>query len=144
MLSNGKNKIQYFYCDPRTIRKRDTSRTIHLPTEDIVFELPKQTLQNLIKAASVLQLPFIVIEPANGNVLMSAANPNNPTSNKVTYEVGETDREDFKMLLNFEYMKMLPDDYDVTISSSRLTHWRSRNRPVEYFIACEKNSEFKT
>ena len=42
-----------------------------------------------------------------------------------------------------ENFKQIEDDYDVAISQKGLAHFINRNRPIQYWIAVEKESVFK-
>ena len=37
---------------------------------------------------------------------------------------------------------MITDDYDVAISSQKISHFVNRNKKVQYWIALEPDSEF--
>ena len=38
--------------------------------------------------------------------------------------------------------KMIRDDYEVAISSQKISHFINRNKPIQYWIAIEPDSEF--
>ena len=37
---------------------------------------------------------------------------------------------------------ILSDDYDVAISKQKISHFVNRNKPIQYWIALEPDSEF--
>ena len=37
---------------------------------------------------------------------------------------------------------MIPDDYDVAISSQKISHFISKGNSIQYWIALEPDSEF--
>ena len=41
-----------------------------------------------------------------------------------------------------ENMKIIPGDYDVALSSQKISHFVNRTRPVKYWIALEPDSTF--
>ena len=41
-----------------------------------------------------------------------------------------------------ENLKLIGDDYDVSISQQKISHFVNRNKPVQYWIALEPDSEF--
>ena len=41
-----------------------------------------------------------------------------------------------------ENFKLVTDDYDVAISSQKISHFTNRSRPVQYWIALEPDSTF--
>jgi hypothetical protein len=44
--------------------------------------------------------------------------------------------------MNIANMKIIDGEYDVFISSRLISNWKNKSKPVEYFIALEKNSSF--
>ena len=55
--------------------------------------------------------------------------------------VGETDKT-FTAYFKAENFKMVSDDYDVAISKQKISHFVNRNKPIQYWIALEPDSEF--
>ena len=47
-----------------------------------------------------------------------------------------------KAYFKVENFKMISDDYDVAISSQKISHFINRNKKVQYWIALEPDSEF--
>ena len=47
-----------------------------------------------------------------------------------------------KAYFKVENFKMISDDYDVRISSQKISHFVNRNKKVQYWIALEPDSEF--
>ena len=49
-----------------------------------------------------------------------------------------------KFSANFkqENFKLIQDDYDVAISKAKISHFTNRNKPIQYWIALEPDSEF--
>ena len=62
-------------------------------------------------------------------------------SNDYSFVIGETDKT-FKAYFKTENFKMIRDDYDVAISSQKISHFINRNKPIQYWIAIEPDSEF--
>jgi hypothetical protein len=46
------------------------------------------------------------------------------------------------MIFKTEALKMIPGSYSVEISSSGVSHFKHRNKPVQYWIATETGSTF--
>ena len=41
-----------------------------------------------------------------------------------------------------ENLKIIDGDYDIAISSKRISHFVNRTKPIQYWIALEPDSEF--
>ena len=55
-IREGKRRVKYFFADPNVIIS-PPDKEISLPTEDVHFQLDSVTLEKLLKAAAVYQLP---------------------------------------------------------------------------------------
>lgn len=138
VISEGKRKIKYTYADPNTIVVPPRS-TIKFPEAEVEFEISSDALQELVKAMNVLSLPEIVVVGDGENIEVKAADSQNPTADTYSVRVGSTE-DKFMMVIRGEYIKLLPNDYKVEISSKGLSRFTSEQ--ATYYIAVEANSKF--
>ena len=138
-ISEGATSLTYVYADPNTIvtvpdKKLDCDG-------DIEFNLPQTDLDRLQKAANILGLPNLQIsnDTDNGKLVAVATDVKNSTSNNFKVELDGITIPDsqFKMVLKFDNLKLLPDDYRVKISSKGISHFDGQH--AEYFVAVEQN-----
>jgi murein L,D-transpeptidase YafK len=94
-----------------------------------------------MKGVLTLNLPDISVIGDGSTIKLHGADRKNSTSNTYSVDVGETDKT-FKAHFKSENFKMVQDDYDVSISSQKISHFVNRNRAVKYWIALEPDSEF--
>ena len=68
----------------------------------------------------------------------------NSTSNTYSIEVGGEFPKDsvFNFVINIANLKLLPGDYDVSISSKLISEFKHKQMNVRYWIALEKSSTF--
>ena len=86
------------------------------------------------KAAVVLQIPDVSLVGDGTKIELTVRDKKNSGSNSYRIEVGETENV-FQFNLKVENLKLLPGDYDVTISAKNLAKFESHSRPLVYFIA---------
>jgi hypothetical protein len=95
----------------------------------------------LQKAANILGLPNLVIttDDAEEYLVAVATDVKNSTSNNFKIKLdGETPSgTTFKMVLKFDNLKLIPDDYHVRISAKGISHFDGKK--AEYFVAVEQN-----
>ena len=91
-IREGKRRVKYFYADPQVIIS-PPEKEISLPTEDVCFQLESVTLEKLLKAAAVYQLPDLAAVGENGVVKLVVRDKKNDTSNEFAVVVGETDKD---------------------------------------------------
>ena len=139
-IREGKRRVKYFFADPQVITA-PPEKTLTLPTQDVCFQLDSVTLEKLLKAAAVYQLPDLSAIGEAGVVKLVVRDKKNDTSNEFAIVGGETDRE---FIFNFkvENIKIIPGAYNVVISSKLLAQFTNENHNLKYFIALEPDSTF--
>ena len=140
-IREGKRRVKYFYADPQVIIS-PPEKEISLPTEDVCFQLESVTLEKLLKAAAVYQLPDLATVGENGVVKLVVRDKKNDTSNEFAVVVGETDK-DFTFNFKVENIKIIPGAYDVVISSKLLAKFTNSSYNLIYYIALEPDSTFE-
>ena len=139
-IREGKRRVKYFFADPQVITA-PPEKTLTLPTQDVCFQLDSVTLEKLLKAAAVYQLPDLSAIGEAGVVKLVVRDKKNDTSNEFAIVVGETDRE-FSFNFKVENIKIIPGAYNVVISSKLLAQFTNENHNLKYFIALEPDSTF--
>jgi hypothetical protein len=138
LISNGKSNIEYRYSDPRVVTAPPKGRSLSLQTEDVSFTLLGETLQKLLKASAVLQLPDMALRGREGVLFFELYDKKqNTSSNKFRVDVGSVeDDNDFDFRI--ENLKILPGDYEVVVSKNSFARFEHASIPVVYFVALEK------
>ena len=140
VIREGKRRSKFFFADPSVI-VAPPEKEITLPSEDVTFVLKAEDLQQLKKAASIYQVPDVSVMGESGVVKLVARDKKNDTGNDFEIVVGETDDE---FVFNFkeENLKIVPGNYDVTVSSKLLSKFTHQTIDVVYYIALEPDSTF--
>jgi hypothetical protein len=137
-IASDKRKLVYTYADPSTFLTAP-SKELNFPETDIKFNIANEELQKIQKAASVLQLPETVISGDGENIYLSADDSKNPSKDKYSIVVGQTNAT-FNAVFKNENLKLLPNDYAVEISDKGISKFSATG--VVYFIASEATSTF--
>ena len=139
-IKEGKRRVKYFFADPAVIVS-PPEKDIQLPTEDVCFQMDSVTLEKLLKAAAVYQLPDLSVIGEAGVIKLVSRDKKNDTSNEYAIIVGETDQE-FTFNFKVENIKIIPGAYDVVISSKLLSQFTNTSHNLKYYIALEPDSTF--
>ena len=139
-IKEGRRRVKYFYADPQVIIA-PPDKEINLPTQEVCFQLESTSLEKLVKAAAVYQLPDLSVIGANGEITMVVRDKKNDTSNEYAVNLGETD-SNFEFNFKMENIKIIPGSYDVVISSKLLSEFTNKQYNLKYFIALEPDSTF--
>ena len=139
-IKEGKRRVKYFYADPNVIVS-PPDKEITLPSEDVHFQLESSSLEKLLKAAAVYQLPDLSAVGEAGVVKLVVRDKKNDTSNEFAVVVGETDKE-FSFNFKVENIKIIPGAYDVVVSQKLLSKFTNTSVDLKYYIALEPDSTF--
>lgn len=137
-IFDGNKRTQYTYADESTITKAP-DKEINLPSVDVSFLLTNDHLKDVEKAAGVLGLPEIVVFGDGKNIFLQAEDSKNPSGDVYSINIGDTDKT-FKAIFKAENIKIIPGEYQITISSRGISHFSGKE--VEYWIAVEQSSTF--
>ena len=78
-IREGKRRVKYFFADPAVIVS-PPDKEISLPSEDVHFQLESSSLEKLLKAAAVYQLPDLSAVGEAGVVKLVVRDKKNDTS----------------------------------------------------------------
>jgi hypothetical protein len=139
-IREGKRRVKYFYADPNVIIS-PPDKEIVLPSQDVCFQLESASLEKLIKAASVYQLPDLSAVGESGVIRLVVRDKKNDTSNEYSIVVGETDME-FTFNFKVENIKIISGAYNVVVSKKLLSKFTNTKYNLNYYIALEPDSDF--
>ena len=139
-IREGKRRVKYFFADPNVIIA-PPEKEINLPSQDVCFQLDSASLEKLVKAAAVYQLPDLSAVGEAGVIKLVVRDKKNDTSNEYAIVVGETDQE-FTFNFKVENIKIIPGAYDVVVSSKLLSQFTNTKYNLTYYIALEPDSTF--
>jgi hypothetical protein len=140
--TTGRSRIKYFYSDPDMLTS--PSKDIVLPEFEVKFNLDNGTLGRVKRAAAALGHNEISIRPNNGCIQISVLDTKDATSNAFTIDVDGSyeDGVDFNFVLNVNNLKIVNEDFEVSISKKLISQFKSVQSDIEYFIALEKSSTY--
>lgn len=139
IIAQGKQRTKYVFADPSMVIA-PPDRDLKLGSEDVKVKVEWNVLQTVIKASGVLQLPEIAFQGADGMCTLRAVDSSNPTADTFGIELGPTN-DTFQMIIKTEYFKLIPNDYQVTLSSKGISLFEAPD--IRYYIAIESKSTYK-
>ena len=140
--SSGRTKIKYFYSSEDTLTT--PSKDITMPDSEVKFKLGAEVLDKIKRAASTLGHSEVSITNSNNIIKISVIDNKNKTSHAFSIDIdGEYDQNSkFNFILNISNLKIIPDDYEVEISSKLISQFSNSRMNMKYWIAMEKSSTF--
>ena len=135
----NRSKVKYYYSDPSVIVS--PQKEVNMPEADVTFSLSESNYKELQKMAAILKSPDLaLIGTKGGYIILKVCDKKNDTSNSFDIVVGQGATADYTFYFKVENMKMLDGDYDVSVSSKSISHFKNKKLPIEYWIALEPDS----
>lgn len=139
-IKQGNMNIKFFAADPNVLTA--PQKAITFPEAEINFSMSANMLSMINKTASVLRAADVAIVGDGSTITAVVGDKKNATGNSYSEPVGTTDKK-FKVNLKVENLKMLPGDYAVSISSKKISRFKSPNSDLVYYVAVEADSTFE-
>ena len=140
--NNSSNSLKYFYSDPSVVTS--PSKMITMPSQEVTFTMTNDDLSKLKRAAGVIGAPDMVLEKNGSGSSLTVKDKKNDTANTFSIDVDtKTEGSNFKFFYKVENLKVMEGNYDVEISSKNISHLKSTNKDVEYWVALEPESSYE-
>lgn len=139
VISQDKMSVKYVSADPSILTV--PKNKFNFPVADVEFTLSSNDLNMINKTSSVLGAGDVCFVGDGSNLSLVVKDKKNPTGNKFEQVIGET-TSTFSFNMRIENFKMLPGNYDVSISSRNISKFTSTNSDLLYYVAVESDSKF--
>jgi len=138
-ISSNGTKAKYFYASKETLVA--PTKEVNMPETDVTFSLSESNLVQLLKMAAVLKTPDLaLVGITGGDTVLKVCDKKNAASNNFEIKVGEGATTDYTFYFKVENLKLFAGDYDVSVSSKSISHFKHKKLPIEYWIALESDS----
>lgn len=141
-ISDGQQKVNYRFADPKIVSSMivlPSDKSPNVPDPEIAFKLTQDVLSKVQKGMAVFGMPELAICGDGSTMTIEAIDVKRPSGDNFAVILGNTPHK-FKMVFKSENMKLIQGDYDVSISSKGIGHFKCDD--VEYWIATEASSTF--
>lgn len=138
-ISEGSSSVKFYAADASVLTV--PTKQIKFPASDVDFVLTAAQLATIQKTAAVLRAVDVSIVGDGKELEITVGDLKNPTSNSFNIGVGATDKK-FVANLKIDNMKLMSQDYNVSLSAKKISRFVSVDGKVTVFIAMESTSEF--
>lgn len=111
---------------------------------DVSFNLDFVTLDSIMKASNVMQLPYLIILPNKKEdmITIEVTDIKNTSSNKFSIGIDgiSPPKKKFRLVFKMDVFKLLPNNYNVSISGNKVASFESD--VIDYYIGLDVNSKF--
>jgi gp45 sliding clamp, C terminal. len=133
IITDGKDKLKYLYT-PENVITLPPEKPIAFPAPDVQFTLTNEMFQTARKAMAVLSLQEMALIGEDGKLIVRAHDAKGLSKDTYSIPIGETDKK-FSVVFKAENLKLMPFDYEVSISSKGISWFK--NDDIQYWIAIE-------
>jgi len=145
----GSSKVKYFFSDSSILTT--PQKDITMPDCEVEVSFTDETLSQIRKAASALGHSEMAISATDEGVYIKVFDSKDSSANiynrycpsKLANNGGYKEGQ-FEFVINIANLKLLDGDYEVKISSKLISEWKNTTKPVTYYIALEKNSNYNS
>jgi len=139
---SGRSSIKYFFSPEETLTS--PTKDINMPDADVSFVLDNETMNKVKRAAATLGHSELSISANDGVLKLSVVDSTNSTSNVYSIDLDGNYPEGavFNFIMSIPNLKVLPGDYEVSVSSKLISQFKHTEMNVRYWIALEKSSTF--
>lgn len=140
-VSQGKSSSKFWYADPSLVVS--PTKTITMPSSEVKVRITQSNYTDLLKASNIMQLPDVGLVSDGDTINLVATDKKNQTSNQFNVEVADGTGTKFNFYFKRENMRMIPGEYDLTVSSKNISHWVNANKNLQYWVALETDSTYE-
>lgn len=138
-ISDKEATTSYWYADKSIIVYPE--KKITMPECDVKFVLTEGMFNKLVQATGTLGLSDLCFYNEDDKIYAEVQDKRNSTSNTFSLVVGTYSGEAlFKSYCLAERLKMIPNDYEILISSKNISQWTCDD--LTYWVALESDSTY--
>ena len=141
---NSKSYTNYYFSDPDLVVQPPQKDLNPQEDRSVSFFLESSTLDALLRAANVYQVPDLCLYSRLGKLILRVCDKKNDTSNTFEVPVCDIDPErEVCVCFKVENLRLQQEDYRVDIFGTRVAHFTAFDmgtnspKPLDYWIALE-------
>jgi hypothetical protein len=136
-ISNGRSSVRYFYSEPSLLTV--PTKDIKMPDVLFSFDLEEQDINEIIKAASILQVGDLVISADDKTLKIVVNDSSNNSSNSFEIVVDENyDGPSYEGTLKVSDLKILPGSYTISLTKTVIVRFTHKSQNLSYYITTTK------
>jgi hypothetical protein len=140
-IAQGKSSSKFWYADASLVVS--PTKSITMPSSEVRVRISQSTYTDLLKASNIMQLNDIGLVSDGDTINLIATDKKNQTSNQFNVEVAEGNGTKFNFYFKRDNLRMIPGEYDLTVSSKNISHWVNANKNLQYWVALETDSTYE-
>ena len=140
LIKSGSYKTVYGLSDEAMI-VAPPAKDLKVENAEVNFSLSKDDFNQVLKLSGIMGLPNVAVVGDGNKISFTTLNAKDGESDTFEVQVADT-KDTFKFIFNTENLKMIPGNYDVSISSKGISYFKNKSEPIEYWVATEAGSNY--
>jgi len=138
----GRGKIRQRFTASNLILSPPENKKIPNPASDVSFKMTLDVLNWIFNVANVLKCPNFVFKgnDSSDGMQIIATDVKGQVVDDASVNVDASFDEPFNVAIKVENLKVIPQAYDVILSSNGLSVFTSEDASLKYWIAIEMNN----
>lgn len=137
IISNGRSSVTYYYSEPTLLTI--PTRQLKMPDVLAKFDLDEKDLNEILKAASILQVSDVRMIGGEGKfkIVVDDASQSNTNSFEIVIDENYSGN-DFEGTLDVSEIKFIPGSYTVELTDTVISKFTHNSIDISYFIAMKR------
>ena len=135
-------KSELRFCEP-TMIVVPPEKNVVMPDPEIRFTLEAEHFDWILRAAAIFSSPHIAIESDGQKIFLISLDLQNDAAHKNLIEIADGNGDKYRMIFKTENLKMISGTYEVSLSSKGISHFKNKNKNLQYWITTEAGSKFE-
>lgn len=140
-IKQGKQHVKYVYADESLLSA--PKKDITMPPAEIKLTITQDIIKQMQKMASILDVDDLAFIGDGKTVSIKVFDKSNPTANSFEIGLDVESTNVFNISFKKDRLRLYPSNYEVEISSKKISKWTSTSLKLSVYIAVEKDSTFK-
>ena len=137
VISNGRSSVKYFYSEPSLLTV--PTREVKMPKTAITFDLDEKDLNEVLKAANILQVSDFNLIGEDGKFYITVDDAGQSTSNSFQIILDENyTGPDYLGKIKVSDLKLYPGSYKVYLTKTIISKFVHESGNLFYIIATER------
>jgi len=137
VISNGRSSVKYFYSEPTLLTV--PTREVKMPKTAIKFDLDEKDLNEVLKAANILQVSDFNLIGESGRFYITVDDASQSTSNSFEIVLDENySGPDFQGTINVSEIKFIPGSYTVELTDTVISKFTHKSLDLSYYVAIKR------
>jgi hypothetical protein len=137
VISNGRSSVTYYYSEPSLLTV--PTKELKMPKSSTKFDLDEKDLNEILKAANILQVSDLRLVGGDGQLVISVDDSSQSTSNSFEIAIDENyTGKDFEGTINVAEIKFIPGSYTVELTDTIISKFTHKSLDLSYYIAIKR------